>query len=155
MRIRSILVHVVQAFTEGALIALLVVGLIAGTAFAGNGGGPNKSSSSISLVMVGTSGVTTSTSDPSYGDTVTFNVSTTATTQPYVHLKCFQSGTLVLEAWQAWFEGGLGTRTFPLGTTPAWQGGAADCTAYLENWDSYSKNGRTTVLASTSFHVNG
>ena len=66
----------------------------------------------------------------------------------------FQNGGLVLESWQAWFDGALGDRSFSPGPTPAWQSGAADCTAALENWDSYSKNGRITVLASTSFHVN-
>jgi hypothetical protein len=35
MRIRSVLSHSIQALAEGALISLLVVGLIAGTAFAG------------------------------------------------------------------------------------------------------------------------
>ncbi len=38
MRVKSVLTHVTQAVAEGALIALLVVGLIAGTAFAGKGG---------------------------------------------------------------------------------------------------------------------
>jgi hypothetical protein len=88
---------------------------------------------------------------PSYGQTVTFAVSTSVTSQPFVHLKCSQNGTLVYEAWQSWING---PESFTLGGTTAWQGGAADCTAYLENWDSYSKNGKITVLASTSFHVN-
>ena len=35
MRIRSVFSHSAQAIAEGALIALLVVGLMAGTAFAG------------------------------------------------------------------------------------------------------------------------
>jgi hypothetical protein len=39
MRIRSVLSHSFQALAEGALIALLVVGLMAGTAFAARGGG--------------------------------------------------------------------------------------------------------------------
>jgi len=34
MRIKSIFTHSAQAIAEGALISLLVVGLIAGTAFA-------------------------------------------------------------------------------------------------------------------------
>jgi hypothetical protein len=38
MRIRSILSHSAQAILEGAIIATLVVGLIAGTAFAARGG---------------------------------------------------------------------------------------------------------------------
>ena len=39
MRIRSVLTHSTQAVLEGALIATMVVGLIAGTAFAARGGG--------------------------------------------------------------------------------------------------------------------
>ena len=39
MRMRSVLSHTAQAVAEGALIALLVVGLAAGTTFAGKGGG--------------------------------------------------------------------------------------------------------------------
>ena len=39
MRIRSVFSHSVQAVVEGALISLLVVGLMAGTAFAAKGGG--------------------------------------------------------------------------------------------------------------------
>ena len=49
MRIKSVLTHTVQAVAEGSLIALLVVGLTAGSVFAakgGNGhGGANPSSS--------------------------------------------------------------------------------------------------------------
>jgi len=39
VRIRSVLSHSTQAIAEGALISLLVVGLMAGTAFAGKGHG--------------------------------------------------------------------------------------------------------------------
>ena len=50
-------------------------------------GGKNSSSSSISLVPMTAFAVTSATSDgPSYGDSVTFTVSTDATTQPFVHL---------------------------------------------------------------------
>jgi len=136
-----------QTFLVGALM------LFATSAALAAPGGKTTSSSSISLATAaaGTSGVT----GPSYGGTVTFNVSTDATTQPFVHLQCTQNGTLVAEGWQAWFYGAVGTQTFTLGPTPAWQSGAADCTAYLENWDNYGTKGKISVLASTSFHVNG
>ena len=47
MRIRSVFSHSIQAVAEGALIALIVVGLIAGTALAGKPtrGGPTGSCS--------------------------------------------------------------------------------------------------------------
>lgn len=118
-------------------------------------GGNKTTSSSIFLVLQSQSAATAASSgEPSYGDSVTFAVSTDATPQPFVHLKCFQNGSLVLETWEAWFYGAAGDQSFTLGGSPAWQGGAGDCTAYLENWDSYSKNRRVTRLASTSFHVN-
>ena len=115
------------------------------------GGGKLASTSSISLASTSAPALAALASEgPGYGDSVTFAVSTDATSQPFVHLRCFQNGSLVLESWQAWAHS---DRMFTLGGSPAWQGGAGDCTAYLENWDSYSKNGRTPVLASTSFHV--
>ena len=42
MRIRSVLTHSTQAILEGAIIALLVVGLMAGTTLAGKGGGHSR-----------------------------------------------------------------------------------------------------------------
>ena len=93
-----------------------------------------------------------SSADPSYGQAVSFNVSTNATTQPFVHVKCSQNGSLVYEAWQSWARG---PQSFTLGGTTAWQSGAADCTAYLENWDQYGTKGKVSTLASTNFHVDG
>jgi hypothetical protein len=135
---------------QGSIVAVLLL-VTASVALAAAGGG-KSSSSSISLQLMAAP-TTSGSLDPSFGQSVTFNVSTSATSQPFVHVKCSQSGSLVYEAWQAWFYGRNGTQSFTLSGTPAWQGGAADCTAYLENWDSYSKNGKITVLASTTFHV--
>jgi hypothetical protein len=139
------------AIRQTFLVAALML-LTASVAVASPGGKTASSSSSISLV---TTNAPSGTSSPSYGDSVTFNVSTTATTQPMVHLQCTQNGTLVLESWQAWFYGAVGPQMFTLGPTPAWQGGAASCTAYLENWDNYGTKGKITVLATTTFSVNG
>ena len=50
MRIRSVLKHSAQALAEGALISILVVGLIAGSAFAGRGGGGSASGTQATLV---------------------------------------------------------------------------------------------------------
>ena len=90
---------------------------------------------------------------PSFGDTVTFVVQTTATAYPYVTLKCKQNGTLVSQESNGIFPTSI-SQDFTLGPTSLWRGGGADCTATLENWDSYGKHGTTTVLASTSFTVN-
>ncbi len=82
---------------------------------------------------------------PNWGDSVTFNVSTTATDQPWVNLKCSQNGVVVAQGWNGYFAGSLTGRNFGL-YSGVWSSGAADCTAYLTNpqW---------TVLGSTSFHV--
>jgi hypothetical protein len=134
---------------QGSIVAVLLL-VTASAALAAAGGGKSSSSSSISLQLMAAPTAAGS-SSPSYGQDVTFNVSTNATNQPFVDLKCSQNGTLVYQQWQSWWNG---PQSFNLGGTTAWQGGAADCTAYLENWDSYSKNGKITVLASTGFQVN-
>jgi hypothetical protein len=141
-----------NTFRFASLVGTLA--LVASAVALAGPGGKNSSSSSITLVLMNASVATAAASDgSSYGDSVTFAVSTEATNRPFVHLTCSQNGSVVLESWQAWFYGAAGVQSFTLGSSRAWQGGAADCTAFLENWDSYSKNGRTTVLASTSFHV--
>ena len=116
----------------------------------GTGGGGTTSGGgggTISLVLLNsTDGL------PHFLQDVTFNVSTTATTQPWVTLRCYVGGTLVDKDSNAMFPGSL-DEIFTLGGTPAWQSGAGDCTATLENWDNYSKNGSITALASMSFHV--
>ncbi len=115
-------------------------------ALAGRPGG--TSSSSISLVLLNSADTTSLAVSPRHGDQVTFNVSTTATSNPFVNLKCYQNGVLVAEGWEGFFEGALGDRMFTL-WSPQWTGGEAECTAWLA---MYSKS-RWKMLASTSFHV--
>ena len=152
MRIRSVLSHSAQAVAEGALISLLVVGLMAGTAFAAKptagggghkgGGGNNAGTGTIAMVLVtdkNGNGIA------NWNDAVTFNISTTATTQPWVNLKCSQNGVVVAQGWNGYFDGSITGRNFGL-SSPQWTGGAADCIAYLTTpqW---------AVLGSTTFHV--
>lgn len=87
---------------------------------------------------------------PHFRGHVTFNVSTSATAYPYVTLRCFQNGVVVSGQTNAMFPGTLGD-DFYLGPSTAWQSGAADCTANLE--DRYSSKNSIIVLASMSFHV--
>jgi hypothetical protein len=129
-----------STMTIAAVIALA----FAATAVAGNnGGGANKSSSSISLVLLGPASTTAAT-EPSFGDQVTFAISTPSA-NPWVHLQCFQNRTLVA---QGWANLAYASPDFTL-SSPSWTGGAADCTATLDEWT----NGRMRPLASTSFHV--
>jgi hypothetical protein len=106
------------------------------------GGGTTSGSGSLTLVMVSDAN---GDGLPNQGDTITFNVSTTATDQPWVNLQCFQNGTLVAQGWNGFFDGSITGRNFGL-YSGVWSSGAADCTAYLDNpqW---------SVLASTSFHA--
>ena len=126
-----------------ALAALVLV--LVPTAVAGKGkGGPTAPSGTIKLVPV----------NPSpdglihYGQKVTFDVYTTATAYPWVQLECSQNGSLVYQYSKGIFPTSLG-QIFTLGPTPAWTGGAAECTAYLQKRDSR----KTTTLATLGFHV--
>lgn len=104
------------------------------------GGGSTSGTSSISLVVLNSpDGL------PHHGGEVTFNVSTTATSEPWVELVCYQSGAAVYRAWDGFFERSLTTQDFWLASN-GWTGGAADCTAWLQT-------PKGAQLASTSFHV--
>ena len=149
MRIKSVFKHSAQALAEGSLIALLVVGLMAGSVLAAKptaAGGPKGGGGTGTISLALMDGAT----EARYGARVTFNISTTATAYPYVHLMCSQSGTLVLESRRGFFPTALGDEWFYLGPTTAWQGGAADCTANLEKSTS---RGGWSVLGTTSFPV--
>jgi len=137
------------ASAEALLIVTLVFGLLAVPVFAAKGGGgkPSGGAGTGTLSLVLMDGAT----EAQFGNRVTFGVSTTATAYPYVHLKCSQGGTLVGEARQGFFPTAMGNQWFTLGPSPAWQGGSADCVAYLEK----STNRGWSVLGSTSFGVSG
>ncbi|HUQ78349.1 MAG TPA: hypothetical protein VM427_05695 [Patescibacteria group bacterium] len=145
MRIRSVLAHSTQAVLEGALVSLLVVGLMAGTAFAAKGGragGGTTSGDSLALVLA--SGDTVA----NHGDTVTFAVSTAAT-RPFVSLNCYVSGTLVYSASVGFFPDYPWSQNFVLSSN-GWTSGAADCTARLYT----TRDGvRTTTLATLAVRV--
>jgi hypothetical protein len=135
------------------LVAVAAVAMLAfgsSTAFAaraagggkhgGGGGGTTGGTGSISLVLLNsTDGLA------HYGQNVTFKVATTATTQPWVGLKCSRNGALLGESYEGMFAGSLSDGIFTL-ASPSWTGGAADCTATLmtPQWQA---------LGSTSFHV--
>ena len=131
-----------------ALVPAALAGKGGGSAGGKGGGGTTGGSGTISLAFplvkdVNGNGL------PNFGDVVQFNVSTTATTQPYVHLKCSQNGVLVAEGWRGYFAGSLDYPYFGL-NGGLWAGGAADCTAYLVKGSTAAG---WTQLGSTSFHV--
>jgi hypothetical protein len=151
----KILRHSAGAILEGGLIAVIAIGLVAGSAFAakptaggtsgGKHGGGTGGSGTITLaaMVVDNNG----NGLPNFNDVVTFNISTTATTQPWVNLVCSQNGVVVAQGWDGYFAGSITSLNFGL-YSPQWTGGAADCVAYLTT-PTWSR------LASTSFHVDG
>jgi hypothetical protein len=86
---------------------------------------------------------------PRFGDQVTFRISTSRTAYPWVQNRCWQDGRLVLEQWHGFFDGYRFGRTFTLGPTNLWTGGAASCEARLISQD----NGRDHVLASARYEA--
>ncbi len=147
MRIKSVFKHSGQAVLEGALVSLLVVGLMAGTAFAGKGGAagkPGGGTTGDSLALVLASGDTVA----NYGDTVTFTVSTSAT-RPFVSLNCYVGGTLIYSASAGFFPDYPWSKDFVLSSN-GWTSGPADCTARLYT----TRDGiRTTTLATLAVRV--
>src|SRR5205823_8192588 len=133
----------------GALVLALVL-VPAALAAKGHGGGGSTGTGGTSSISGPIMVTDTGSPGLSFGDTVTFNVSTSATSQPYVNVLCYQNGLLVMNSWTGFFDQRLNaTRNVGL-YSPSWQSGAADCTAWV---DMSGKRGMTQ-LASTSFHVN-
>jgi hypothetical protein len=138
----------------GAVLAAVVLVLslaLVPAAFAGKSGGSHGGggggSSSLSLVLstdVNSNGV------PNWGDTITYNVSTTATGGPQVSTQCFQNGALVLQENGAFYDGNpFAYMDWVQLESGMWTGGAADCNAKMY----YSSGKRTITLATISFHV--
>jgi hypothetical protein len=134
-----------------AVAALTTLGASA-PALAARGGGSGggkpapSASSSFSLVLLdSTDGVA------HWGQRVTFQASTTATTQPHVSLKCYQSSTLVYTTQTGYYAGypWPWTQVMTL-SSDAWTGGgAADCSAVLY----YFVGTKTMTAATLAFHV--
>lgn len=101
--------------------------------------------SSLSLVLMNsTDGL------PHWGQTVTFKVSTTATSQPDVTLACRQNGTIVYSAWAGFYPSypWPGSQDMVL-SSQAWTSGGAACTATL----SYVNGKKTVTLTTLNFQV--
>jgi hypothetical protein len=102
--------------------------------------GHTSSASNLSLVLLNSTD-----GQPHLGQNVTFNISTTATNEPYVSLNCYQNGGLVYGAMAGFFPSYLwpGSQIFPL-SSPSWTSGAASCTATL-----YYVNGKKNIMLTT------
>ena len=120
------------------ILALAPAALAKGPA--GGGGG----ASTMSLVLLNSTD-----GSAHYGQSVTFDVSTTATSTPWVKLNCMQGSAWVYTSNAGFYPSYPWGQDFLL-TGPSWTGGAADCVATLYTG---SKSGREVDLASVSFHV--
>jgi len=149
--------HVAKALLEAGLITALTFGLIAGSTFAAKGGGTGGGrgghggggstggSGTLTLRMV-----TDANGDgaPNWGDTITFDVSTAATTEPHVDVKCRQGGVVVYSATTGYYASypWPWTNNMTL-SSQAWTGGSANCTATLQAYSGSS----VSTLGSLSF----
>ena len=140
--------HTLMALAEASLVALMVVGLIAGTALAGKSRPPSGGGGGTSLTW---RMVTDADADGALtqGDTITFDFSSSAA-KPYVNVRCYQ-GSLVYDGWVGYYDGAWFDKDFTLASN-AWTAGAADCVARLV---TYGKNGRENTVSTKSFAVGG
>jgi hypothetical protein len=118
-----------------------------------SGGGGSTGGTSYTGSFVGANPVmvtdTSGNGSPNAGDTVTFDVTSTAPS-PFVRLDCYQNGTLVMSETQGFFVSWLWGQNYYLGGY-VWTSGAANCTATL-----YSQSSTGTVEpteATLSFQV--
>lgn len=130
-----------------ASLAVAAVLALAPAASAKGAGATKSGSSSLSVVMVQDANAD---GQPNYGDTITFSVSTTATTQPYVQLDCSQNGTVVYQHQAGIYAGYPWSQDYILSSN-YWTGGPASCTATLE----YNTRHGTSTLATLAFTANG
>jgi hypothetical protein len=142
---RLSLLIVVAAVTCLALAPVALAGKGGGKP-GGGGGGSTSTNGTIELVLVDSPD-----NVANWGEHVRFNVSTTATTEPHVDLKCSQGGTLVYSATTGYYDSypWPWTQTFTL-SSQSWTGGDADCTAVLYK---LANSGAKTTLNTLNFHA--
>jgi hypothetical protein len=132
-------------------VAVLVALAVVPAAFAGKGkpggGGGSTSGSSISLVLTTDNN---GNGAANWGDTVTYNVSSSATSAPSVKTTCYQNGVAVLWATASFYAGNpFSYMDYISLQSGMWTGGPADCTAVMY----YTSGKRTVTLATLNYHV--
>ena len=136
--------HTLMALAEAGLIALLVVGLIAGTALAGK---PARSGSY--QVWIDQPGPYV------FGDAITVTTNAPVypnNTGPWVDLMCYQGSDKVLGTTHAGFDGGWYYQDpFWLGPTQLWTGGDAECKVVV----THQQRNKFVTDATLTFHVEG
>jgi hypothetical protein len=128
------------------LVASGVMAVLVTPALAG------RSSSSVTLHPLSATAATASASASdavAFGSQVTFDVSTNATSYPWVEVTCYQGKSLVYGATHGFFSSYFTAPVYTLGPTQLWSGGAASCTATLFSFDGAKRKN----LATTTFSV--
>jgi hypothetical protein len=134
-----------SSVTADATAATAARGGTGGGKKPGSGGGTTGGSGSLAVVMVVDNNGNTA---PNWGDTVTFTLSTTATS-PFVQLDCYQGSTWVFTGSVGYFDAYPWAKQFVLWSN-YWAGGAASCTAKLYT----TTDGSTmNVLSALNFEV--
>jgi hypothetical protein len=85
-----------------------------------------------------------------HGDSITFNVSTTASSRPEVGVRCYQGSAWVYDGYVGYFPDYMFTPYFTLDTGYWVSGQSASCTARLFY---YNKRGLEVDLATLDFSV--
>jgi hypothetical protein len=145
-----------RRFAFVAAVTVLVLGLVpvalAGKSPGGGGGkhgsgGTTGGTGSLTLGLVADANADGA---ANWGDTITFTVSTTATTEPHVNVSCTQNGTVVYGAATGYYASypWPWTQNMTL-SSQMWTGGSASCTAVLSAYSGTS----VTTLGSLSFTV--
>jgi hypothetical protein len=139
-------IAVTAAFLVAALALVPTAVAGKGGGHGGGGGGTKTSgSSTFKLVLLNsTDGLA------HWGQQVTFDVYTTATTTPHVDLTCTQNGAVVLGATTGFYADypWPWTKIMTL-SSQSWTGGGADCTAQLY----YFYGTKKMVLSTLKFYA--
>jgi len=144
----SLVFHLVHTVATTTLALAIVPVAFAGKGGGHHGGGGTTSGGgSLTLSMVvdnNRNGL------PNWGDTITFKVSTTATTEPHVNVTCYQGGVAVYGAATGYYASypWPWTQNMSL-SSQSWTGAPADCTAVLQAYSGTS----VSTLATLNFHV--
>jgi hypothetical protein len=129
-----------------ALVPAALAGKGAGGGKHGSGG-TTGGSGSLTLGLVAD---TNGNGAANWGDTITFTVTTTATTEPHVNVTCTQNGTVVYGASTGYYASypWPWTQNMTL-SSQMWSGGTASCTATLQAYSGTS----VSTLGTLSFTV--
>jgi len=134
-------------FAAGFAVLMLAVVPVALAGKGKHGGSTTGGTSSLTVKMVTDSNQN---GLPNWGDTITFSVSTTATTEPHVNVSCTQNGVTVYGASTGYYASypWPWTQNMTL-SSQSWAGGAAACTAVLQAYSGTS----VTMLGTLNFSV--